>query len=54
MSLREVSCLKTLLFASLFEDYLNNVFGSVGLKKGLTVVTAEGDEMEVSSFLVTS
>ena len=45
---------EALLFAGLFEDRLNDVFGSVGLKEGLTAVTAESDEMEVSSFLVTS
>jgi hypothetical protein len=44
---------EALLFAGLFEDYLNDVFGGVGLKEGLTVVTTEGDEMEIPSLLVT-
>ena len=44
---------EALLFAGLFEDSLGGVFGGVGLEEGLAAVTAEGDEMEVSSFLVT-
>jgi hypothetical protein len=44
---------EALLFADLFEDYLSDVFGGVGLQEGLTAVTAKGDEMEIPSFLVT-
>jgi hypothetical protein len=44
---------EAVLFAGLFEDYLNDVLGGVGLKEGLTAVTAEGDEVEISGLLVT-
>jgi hypothetical protein len=39
------------LFAGLFEDLLDYVFCFVGVEQGLTLVTTEGDEVELLGLL---
>jgi hypothetical protein len=39
------------LFAGLFEDLLDYVFCFVGVEQGLTLVTTEGDEVELFGLL---
>ena len=42
---------EALLFAGLFEDLLDYVFCFVGVEQGLTLVTTEGDEVELIGLL---
>jgi hypothetical protein len=42
---------EALLFSGLFEDLLDYIFCFVGVEQGLTLVTTEGDEVELFGLL---